>query len=145
MEFSRNEASGRAANFALRLLEARSFIHSTLSLEYKLADEPSEPWFIFCCLQVEVAEKEEAMKAAIAEVGTLQALLNTKRQDYTSSPSMERELVQLRHSYDRLREIARDLGFDAVRLLRTYSLDDPILLIDFRVLYKTMADYLGHV
>ena len=93
MEVSRDEASSRATNFALRLLEARSFIHSTLSLEYKLADEPSEPWFIFCCLQVEVAEKEEAMKAAIAEVGTLQALLNTKRQDCTLSPSMERELV----------------------------------------------------
>ena len=93
MEVSRDEASSRATNFALRLLEARSFIHSTLSLEYKLDDEPSEPWFIFCCLQVEVAEKEEAMKAAIAEVGTLQALLNTKRQDCTLSPSMERELV----------------------------------------------------
>ena len=85
------------------------------------------------------------MKAAIAEVGTLQALLNTKRQDCTLSPSMERELVQLRHSYDRLREIVRDLGFDAVRLLHTYSLDDPILLTGFKVLCKTVADYLGHV
>ena len=85
------------------------------------------------------------MKVAIAEVGTLQALLDTKRQDCTSSPSMERELVRLRHSYGQLREIERDLGFDAIRLLHTYSSNDSILLTGFRVLCKTVADRLGHI
>ena len=37
---------------------------------------------------------------------------------------MERELVRLQHSYGRLREIARDLGFDVVELLCTHSSDD---------------------
>ena len=37
------EASSRADDLALRLLEGRSFIHSTLSLEYGPVDEPSEP------------------------------------------------------------------------------------------------------
>ena len=37
------EASNGADDLALRLLEARSFIHSTLSLDYGSADEPSEP------------------------------------------------------------------------------------------------------
>ena len=66
-------------------MEARSFIHSTLSLEYGLAIEPSEPQLAFRRLQAEVAKKE-ALRVATAEVGTLQALLNTKRQSYTSSP-----------------------------------------------------------
>ena len=43
MEASRVKASSRADDFVLRLLEAKSFIHSTLSLKYRLADEPSEP------------------------------------------------------------------------------------------------------
>ena len=43
MEASRTEASSRADDLALRLLEARYFIHSTLSLEYGSVDEPSEP------------------------------------------------------------------------------------------------------
>ena len=58
---------------------------------------------------------------------------------------MERELVQLRHSYGQLREIAKDLGFDVAGLLRTHSLDDPILHTSFGVLYRTVADHLGHV
>ena len=58
---------------------------------------------------------------------------------------MEREQVWLRHSYGRLREIARDLGFDVAGLLCTYSSDDLILHIGFGVLYRTMADYLGHI
>jgi len=47
VEASRDEASSRATNLALMLLEARSFIYSTLSLEYGLADEPSEPQLAF--------------------------------------------------------------------------------------------------
>jgi len=58
---------------------------------------------------------------------------------------MERELVCLRHSYGQLREIARDLGFDAIGLLRTHSLDDPILLTGFGRLYKAISDHLGHI
>ena len=40
---SRTEESNRANDLALRLLEARSFIHSTMSLEYGPTDEPSKP------------------------------------------------------------------------------------------------------
>ena len=58
---------------------------------------------------------------------------------------MERELVRLRHSYSRLREIARDLGFDVAGLLHTHSLNDSILHIGFGVLYRMVADHLGHV
>ena len=129
----------------LGLLKARSFIHSTLSSEYGLADEPSEPQLDFRHLQAKVAENEEALRFATTKVGTLQALLDIERQGYTSGPSMERELVRLRHSYGRLREIARDLSFNAARLLRTHSLDDPIPLTGFGVLCKTMADPLGHI
>ena len=45
---------------------------------------------------------------------------------------MERELVRLRHSYDKLRGVTRDLGFDVARLLRTHAHDDSILRISFR-------------
>ena len=75
----------------------------------------------------------------------MQDLLDIERQGYTSSPSMERKLVCLRHSYGQLREIARDLGFDAIGLLHTHSLDDSILLTGFRRLYKAISDLLGHV
>jgi len=40
-------------------------------LEYGLAVEPSEPQLAFRRLQDEVAEKEEALRVANAEVGTL--------------------------------------------------------------------------
>ena len=43
MEASRAEASRGVDDLALRVLEARSFIHSTLSLKYGPADKPSEP------------------------------------------------------------------------------------------------------
>ena len=43
MEASRAKASSKVGDLAPRLLEARSFIHSTLSLEYRPTDEPSEP------------------------------------------------------------------------------------------------------
>jgi len=35
--------SSRVDDLALRLFEAKSFIHSTLSLEYGWANEPSKP------------------------------------------------------------------------------------------------------
>jgi len=41
------------------------------------------------------------------KVGVMQALLDTERQSSTSSPSMERELVCLRHSYSRLIELLK--------------------------------------
>ena len=96
-------------------------------------------------LQAEVTDKEKALRVAVVEVGTLQALLVIKRQGYTSSPSMKRELVRLQHSYGRLREIARDLGFDVPGLLCTHSLDDLILHTGFGVLHRMVADHLGHV
>ena len=86
MKASHAESSSKADDLALRLLKTRSFIHSTLSLEYGLVVEPSEPQLAFRRLQAEVAEKKEALRVANAEVGTLQALLDTKRQGYTSTP-----------------------------------------------------------
>ena len=145
VEASRTKVSNKADDLALRLLEARSFIHPILSLEYGPTDEHSEPQLAFHHFQAKVVEKEEALRVATAEVGTLQALLVIKRQGSTSSPNMERDLVQLRHSYGRLREIARDLGFDVVGLLRTHSSDDPILHTGFGVLHRPMADHLGYV
>ena len=69
MEASRAKASSKADDLALRLLEASSFIHSTLSLEYGPIDEPSEPQLAFHHFQVEIVEKEEALRVTIAEVG----------------------------------------------------------------------------
>lgn len=129
----------------MRLLQATSYIHSSLSLEYGSADEPSETQLAFHCLHVELAEKEEAFRVATVEIGTLQALLDTKRQSFTLGPSLERELVWLHHAYTRLSEITRYLGFDAARLLHTHSSDDPILFIGFRRLCQAMSDQLGHV
>ena len=83
MEASRIKASSRADKLALRLLESRSFIHSTLSLEYEPVYEPSEPHLAFRQHQAEVVEKE-ALKVATVEVGTLQALFDTERQSSTS-------------------------------------------------------------
>ena len=79
VEASRAKVSSKADDLALRLLEARSFIHPTLSLEYGPTDEHSEPQLAFHRFQAEVVEKEEALRVATAEVGTLQALLVIKR------------------------------------------------------------------
>ena len=43
MEASRAKVSSKVDDLALRLFEAMSFIHSTLSLEYGPTDKPSEP------------------------------------------------------------------------------------------------------
>ena len=43
VEANRVEVSRRADDLALRLLKAKSFIHSILSFEYGSTDEPSEP------------------------------------------------------------------------------------------------------
>lgn len=58
---------------------------------------------------------------------------------------MERELLYLHHSYGRLREVARDLGLDAVGLPCTYPLGDPNLHTSFGMLCRVVLDYLGHV
>ena len=71
MVASRSEVSSRADDLAPGLLEARSFIHSTLSLECGPADESSKPQLAFFHHQAEVTEKEEALRVATAEVGTL--------------------------------------------------------------------------
>ena len=49
---------------------------------------------------------------------------------------MEKELVRLQHSYNKLREVAKDLSFNAVGLLHNHSSDDPILLASFEVLCR---------
>ena len=61
----------------------------------------------------------------------MQALLETERQSSISNPLIERELVRLRHSHEKLRKIAKDLGFNAAELLRTHAQDDPILYTSF--------------
>ena len=43
MEANCAEESSRVDDLALRLLEVKSFIHSTLSLEYGWDNEPSKP------------------------------------------------------------------------------------------------------
>ena len=85
------------------------------------------------------------MRVAIVEVGNLRVLLETKRQSSTSLSTMERVQVCLRHSHDRLREIARDLDFDAVGLLCIYAYDDPILYTGFGRLFQAVSNHLGHV
>ena len=85
------------------------------------------------------------MRVTAAEIHTLQVLLDTERQSCTSSPSLERELVRLRHSYSRLSEITRDLGFNATWLLCIHSSDDLILLTCLGVLCRAVSDRLGHV
>lgn len=79
------------------------------------------PKWAFCHLQTELAEREEALRVATIKASTLQALLETDRQSFTSNPTMERELIHLRHSHNRLREVARDLGFDVSGLLHTHA------------------------
>ena len=69
-------------------------------------------------------------------------MLETERQSSTSDPTMEKELVRLRHSHDKLREVARDLSFDAVGLLRSHAQDDSILLTGFKRQYQAMFDLL---
>ena len=92
-----------------------------------------------------LAERKEALRVATAEMSTLQALLEIERQSSTSDPMMEQELVCLQHSHDKLREVARDLGFDAARLLCTHAQDDPILYTGFRRLCWAVCNCLGHV
>ena len=78
-------------------------------------------------------------------MSTLQAFLEIERQSSTLNPMMKTELVRLRHSHDRLREVARDLGFYAAGLLCTHAQDDPILLTSFGRLCQAVSDCLGHV
>ena len=108
-------------------------------------NEPSKPQLAFRRLQIELTEREEALRVATTEVGTLQALLETERQGSTSDSIMEKKLVRLWHSHDRLREISKDLEFDAAGLLRTHAQDDPILCTSFGRLCQAVSDHLGHV
>lgn len=85
------------------------------------------------------------MRVAIVEISTFQVLFDIEKQSCNSSPSLERELVLLQHSYSRLSEIARDLGFDVAGLLCTLSSDDSILFMSFKVLYRVVLDRLGYV
>ena len=94
----------------------------------------------FCRLQAELAKREEGLRVATTEVGTLQALLEIERQGSSSVSMMEKELVRLRHSHGRLKETTRDLGFDADRLLCTYADDDLILYIGFGRLCQAVCD-----
>ena len=72
LKAERAETSSRADDLALELVQAKSYIHSTLSMEYRReGEEPSKMQPAFCCFQTELAEREEALKVAIAEVGTL--------------------------------------------------------------------------
>ena len=80
MEAGRAEASSRADGLPLELVQARAYIHSTLSMEFgREGDKPSEPQLAFHCLQSELAKREEALRVPTAEMGTLQALLETER------------------------------------------------------------------
>ena len=85
------------------------------------------------------------MRVATVEISILQVLLDTERQSCTSNANLENELVCLQHSYSKLSDIARDLGFDAAGLLRTQSSDDPIYITSFGVLCRVMSNCLGHV
>jgi len=107
LEVGRATSSSQAYDLTLELLQARSYIYSTLSVEHgREGDEPRKLQRAFRCLQTELAEREEALRVAIAEVGTLHALLEIERQSSTSDPMMEKELVCVRHSHDRLKEVA---------------------------------------
>ena len=118
LEVGKAGASSRVDDLALELVQVRAYIHSTLSMEYgQEGNEPSKPQLAFHRLQIELAKREEALRVTTAKVGTLQALLETERHGSTSDSMVERELVHLRHSHDRLQEVVRDLGFDAAGLL----------------------------
>lgn len=75
----------------------------------------------------------------------MQTLLETERQGSNFDSTMEKELVRHRHSYDKLREIAKDLGFDVAGLLCTHAYDDLILCSGFGRLCQVVSNRLGHV
>ena len=76
---SRAKAS-RVDGLALELVQAKAYIHSTLSMEYGREDnEPSELLLASHRLHTELAKREEALRVDTTEVGTLRALLETKR------------------------------------------------------------------
>ena len=93
-------------------------------------------------LQAELAEREKAIRVAIAEAGSLQALLDTEKEISTSSPTLERELVCLHHLHGRLREVA---NFGVAGLLHTHPSDDLILHSGFGMLFRAVSDHLCHV
>ena len=146
LEAGRAKASSKANGLAPELAQAKAYIHSTLSIEYgREGDKHIDLQLAFYRLQTKLAEREEALRVATIKVGTLRALLEIERQGSTSDSTMERELVRLRHSHDRLKMIARDLGFDTTELLHTHAHDDPILPTSFGRLCQAMFDRLSHV
>ena len=96
LQAGKAETSSKADGLAMELVQAKAYIHSTLSIEYgQDGDEPSEMQLAFRCLQTKLAEREEALRVATTEVGTLRALLETGRQGSTSNSTIEKELVHL--------------------------------------------------
>ena len=80
MEAGKAKASNRADGLAFELVQVKAYIHSTFSMEQGWeGDKPSKPQLTFCSLQTKLIEREEALKVATTEVGTLQALLETER------------------------------------------------------------------
>jgi len=72
LEADRVAASSQANDLALKPLQVKSYINSALDMEYRRkGDEPSEPQRAFRHLQTKLAEKEEALRVATVEVGTL--------------------------------------------------------------------------
>ena len=65
------KVSSRVDYLAMRLVQARFYIHYTLNLEYGSVDESNEPQLAFHRLQAEAAEKEEALRVATIEISTL--------------------------------------------------------------------------
>ena len=72
LKAGRAKASSRANGLTLEQVQARAYIHSTFSMEYRReGDEPNEPQLAFCHLQTELAENEEALRVATTKVGHL--------------------------------------------------------------------------
>ena len=87
LEAGRAEASSKVDSLALELVQAKAYVHSTLSMEYRReGDKPSESQLAFRHLQTELAKKEKALRVATAKVGTLWVLLETKR--YCQRPGL---------------------------------------------------------
>ena len=111
LEARRAKASNMADGLTLELVQARAYIHSTLSMEQgQEGDKPSEPQLAFCRLQIELAEREEALRVVTVEVGTPQVLLETEKHGSTYNSTTERKLACLQHLYDKLPRDYQRLG-----------------------------------
>lgn len=71
LEVSGVAASSRADDLASELLQAKSYIHPALEMEYgREGNELREPERDFRYFQTELVEKEESLRVATIEVGT---------------------------------------------------------------------------